>query len=90
MVLLLLRLLVLLSPESSPTLTQPLRCGPMPPSLLPASHIPNLYSNERAKLGSFPDIGHNSVTPKRCAPPPEKNRATPSAPRGGRLHTTTR
>ena len=87
LLLLLLRVLLLLfSPPSSATLTQPLRYGsmPPPPPLLPASHLPNRYSTERAMLGSFPNMWPNSVTPTRCV----HHRATPPAPRGGRLHTT--
>ena len=54
LVLVLLLLLVLLPPPppSPPILTQPLRCGCRPPSLLPASHLPNPYSTKGAMLGS--------------------------------------
>ena len=61
LVLLLLRLLLLLLlvPPPSPTLTQPLRYGfiSLPPPLLPNSHLPNVYSSERAILGHSSTCG---------------------------------
>ena len=60
-------------PPPPPTLVQPLCCGsipPPPPPLLPASHLPNPYSTERAMVGSLPNIRPNSVTPTRCVRPP--------------------
>ena len=81
-------LLRLVYPARSCTLTQPLCYGSMSPALLPASHLPNLCSTERAKLGSFPNILHNSVTPTRCVRPPPSRHSTRS-PRGSAPHVCT-
>ena len=86
--LVLFRLLLLLSPASSPSLTQPLRYGSMPTSLLPASYLPNPYSTERAMSGSFPNIRPNSVTPTMCVPP-RRSRHSTRTPRGSAPHVCT-
>ena len=77
LLLLLLLQLLLVSPPPSSTLTQPLGCGSMPPPpLLPASHLPDPCNTARAKLGSFPNIRPNSVTPMRCVRPPPSRYST--------------
>ena len=79
-----LLLLLLLSPPSSPTLTQPMRCGSMPPPLPPASHLPNAYTTARAMFGTFPNTRPDTVTPRPCVRPLSSR--TPAAPRSGQLH----
>ena len=62
--------LLLLLTTSSPTLVLPMRCGSIPLPLLFPSHLSNLYSTNRAMLGSPPNMRRSSVTPTRCVPPP--------------------
>ena len=88
LVLLLLLLLVLVSPGLSCHLPQPLRCGSMPPALLPASHLPKPSNTERAKLGFVPIIRPNSVTPTRRVRPPPSRHST-RTPRGSAPHVCT-
>ena len=88
MLLLLLLLLLLVSPARPCTLIQPLRCGSMPPAILPASDLPNPCSTERAKLGSFPIIRPHSVAPRRCVLPPPSRHST-RTPRGSASHVYT-
>ena len=88
MLLLLLLLLLLIFPTRSRTLTQPLHCGSMPPAILPASQLPNGCSTERAKLGSFPNIRPNAVTPARCVRPPPSSYSA-RIPRGSAAHVCT-
>ena len=84
----LLLLLLLSSPPRSCNLAQPLRCGSMPPALVPASHLPKPSSTERAKLGFAPNIQLNSVTPTRHVRPPPSRHST-RTPRGSPPHVCT-
>ena len=88
LVLLLLLLQLLVSPARYCTLTQPLRCGSMPPALLPTSHLPKPCSTERAKLGSVPIMGPNPVTPTRRVRPPPSRHST-RTPQGSAPHVCT-
>ena len=89
LVLLLLLLLLLSSPPPrSCNLAQPLRCGSMPPALLPDSHLPKPSSTDRAKLGFVPNIRLNSVTPTRRVRPPPSRHST-RTPRGSPPHVCT-
>ena len=88
LLLLLLLLRLLSSLPRSCNLAQPLRCGSMPPALLPASHLPKPSSTERAKLGFAPNIRLNSVTPTRRVRPPPSRHST-RTPRGSPPHVCT-
>ena len=85
---LVLLLLLLVSPARSGNLTQPLRCGSMPPTLLPDSHLPKPTNTERATFGSVPIIRPNSVTPTRRVRPPASRHST-RTPRGSAAHVCT-
>ena len=78
-----------LLPHPHPTLALRAHAPPPPPPLLPASHLANPYSTERAKLGSFPNIQPNSVTPTRCDRPPPPRHPT-YIPRGSAPHVCRR
>ena len=75
-------------PPRSSNLAQPLRCGSMPPALLPASHLPKPSRTERAKLGFAPNIRLNSPTPTRRVRSPPSRHST-RTPRGSRPHVCT-
>ena len=60
----------------------------MPPALLPAYHLPEPSSTERAKLGFVPNIRLNSVTPHEARPPSiiAPHHAQPAGVASTRLH----